>query len=97
MPDQYREPIEEQSGQEAPSASAATNPMEQEILELERQLVQKRAEQKKLIETAIGFEQPQPASQTVVPLPTSVVSPPQPVEIKADAEKFRGYEKNQQL
>ncbi len=98
MPDQYREPIEgDQSVQETPPATAAVNPVEQEILELERQLIEKRAEQKKSVEAAIGFEQPQPTGQTVTPLPTSAVGPVQPTEVKADTEKFKGVEKNQQL
>lgn len=97
MADQYRESTDEgQSGQETPSAPAGANPVEQEILELERKLAEKRAEQKKSVEAAIGFEQPQPTGQTAAP-PTPEVSVPQPAEVKADVEKYRGYEKNQQL
>lgn len=97
MPDEPKEsPEGGQLSQELPQ-TAAVNPVEQEILELERQLIEKRAEQKKSAETAIGFEQPQPTGQTVTPLPTPVVSLPQPTEVKADTEKFKGVEKNQQL
>jgi len=93
---QYREPIEEgQSSQEALSAPAGS-PVEQEILALEKQLAQKRAEQKKSVEEAIGFEQAKTAASTAV-APTSNATVPQPSQTKADADKISSYEKDQQI
>ncbi len=97
MPDQYREPTEgEQSGQETTTTPLA-NPVEQEILELEKKLTEKRAEQRKSVEQAIGFEQPAPASQTATAPAAPPVSTPQSAQVQADAAKLSGIEKNQQL
>jgi len=80
-----------------PKASAAANPVEQEILELERQLAVKRVEQRKSVEMALEFEQPQPTGQTTTPPSPPAPSVPQPAQVKADIEKLSGVEKNQQL
>lgn len=90
MPDQTIEPIEKKP--EAPVAK----PVEQEILDLEKQLAEKRAEQRKSVEQIIGFEQSRAAAPETVPF-TDISSAPQPTEIKADAAKISGVEKNQQL
>lgn len=99
MPDEPKAPIEgEGSVQEIlPENPAAANPVEQEILELERQLTAKRAEQRKSVEMALGFEQPQPGGQATVPPPPSAPNTSQPVQVKADVEKISSVEKNQQL
>jgi len=99
MPDEPKVPTE--AGvlvPETPSETpAAANPVEQEILELERQLAVKRVEQRKSVEMALEFEQPQPGGQATAPPPPPVPSTPQPAQIKADAAKLSGVEKNQQL
>jgi len=94
MSDQPLNPLEgEQSNQES---SPSANPLEQEILDLERQLIAKRAEQGKSVEQAVGFERAQPASQPTAP-PTPPASAPQPAQVKADAARLSGVEKDQQL
>jgi len=99
MPDEPKVPIEVGGPiQETLSeTSAAANPVEQEILELERQLTARRAEQRKSVEMALGFEQPQPGSQATAPPPPPVPNTLQPEQVKADIEKLSGVEKNQQL
>lgn len=96
MPDQYREPIEEQSGVALP-ASAPASSVEQEILELERQLTAKRAERQKFAEQTIGFEQAPPTSQPPVQPISPIATVSQPAEVKADADRISTYEKNQQI
>jgi len=95
MPDQANEPIEKKP--EAPAVPETTNPVEREILELERQLNEKRAEQRKSVEQAIGFEQSQPATQTTIPPMRTPPSVSQSAQVKADTTKLSGVEKNQQL
>jgi len=87
MTDQPLKPIE---------ATPANNPLEQEILELERQLTAKRTEQGKPVEQAVGFEQVQPTGQLTAP-PAPLVSAPQSAQIQADAAKLSGIEKDQQI
>jgi hypothetical protein len=93
MPDQYSEPSKEQTpGEEKP---VSANPIEQEILELERQLVEKRAEREKKVEEIIGVEEIKQTGSSVQP--SQGVQPPSAEQIKSDAAKLSGIEKNQQL
>ena len=88
MPDQYREPIEKEEPRQE-MAPIASNPIEQEILEMERQLIEKReAVRKEKLETALSQEK-----ITVTPLPAQ----PQSGQVQADAAKLSGVEKNRQL
>lgn len=76
------------------------NPLEQEILELERQLAEKKAvlqEKEKPLEQVLAKEQSAvSAAPTVAAPPVSPVTPPAAV-IKAEAHKISRLEKNQQL
>ncbi len=98
MPDLYREPVDQSA--ETPSVSAPLNSVEKEILELEQQLVQKRA--------LLGQEKERPLEQTIaaakaVPMTAPISSAPVapasvPVQApKPEADNFKGLEKNQQL
>jgi len=96
MPDQYLEPIEgDQAEKEAPSREVS-NPVEQEILELERKLSEKRAEKQKTAEAATGFEQVKPSSQATTS-PISVAGALSPAQVKSDVDKISSYEKDQQI
>ena len=97
MPDQYREPIQgEPLSPELPGERE--NPIEQEILELERQLIEKReVAQKEKLETAVGQEKMAVSSQTTQPGAPPATSQPQPAQVQADVAKLSGIEKNQQL
>jgi len=90
MPDQYRESTEENSNSSAKTPERGANSPEREILELEKQLAEKRAalqpEKEKKLE---GVLEPEKAA--------GAAPPPAPSSIKSDSEKIRGFEKNQQL
>jgi len=101
MPDPYREPIEGEAPVSAAPVKEST-PIESEILELERQLAEKKA--------ALGerpLEQIMEKEKTGAPVvsspataPASPVSPPQGTSIQVideDAKAIKSYEKNQQL
>lgn len=92
--DQYREPIKDESGAESlPRADRAA--IGQEILDLEQKLAEKKAEQEKSVEAALGVEIAKPTGPMAAATTQTIA--PKPEEIKADAEKFRGAEKSQQL
>ncbi len=91
MPDQYRESTEENSESPAPSQGGS---VEQEILELERQLLEKKAERTSTLEQVIGAEQPAASS---LPVQIQTATAPFQSEVKTDAAKLSGIEKNQQL
>lgn len=100
MPDLYREPID--SSAEVPSASPAAplGGVESEIVELEKQLAQKRAmlgvEKQRPLEQVVGAEKPAPSSSASVQAPVAPsVSATAPT--KPEAQNFKGLEKNQQL
>ena len=90
MPDQYRESTKE--SQEV-SASPQGVSVEQEILDLERQLLEKKAERGKTLEQSIGAEQPKPGSVQT----QTQGAPLAQADVKTDAAKISGIEKNQQL
>lgn len=94
MPDQYRELSEEQSAKQEETAS--TDPVEQEILELERQLNEKKAEREKNLEQIMGQERPNQSSASPT-APAQRSQTPNPVQVKSDAVQLSGVEKNQQL
>lgn len=97
MPDQYREPIEEEKTLGAQAPNPAAGSVEQEILELEKKLAAKRGEQQKSVEQAINLERTAPPAQTAPVPPQPVFSAPNPADVKADAERVKGIEKNQQI
>ena len=95
MPDSYREPVEEKSQSEAPAASQ----LEQEVLELERQLAAKKAalqEKEKPLEQVLAKERPL-VSPAVAPTAPPSAAAATPATIKEEAQKLKGFEKNQQL
>lgn len=93
MPDSHIEPTKEQS-----NSSVEINPIEQEILELEKQLAAKKAVlQEKPLEQVLVKEQPAVSAAPTVAVPlVSPVTPPTAV-IKAEVHKISRLEKNQQL
>lgn len=100
MPDPYREPAEETSRPTAPSVPAV-NPLEREILELEKQLAAKKAAMKETpLEQVLEKEK-----TAVIQIVTSDAGPtgaaPVPVVsssiIQEETEKLKDVEKNQQL
>jgi hypothetical protein len=95
MPDFYREPV---SGAESvSSAEKQINPLEQEILGLEKQLAKKRAdlqqEKPASLEQVLQKENPAvfPSGTVTAPVITDVAA------IKQDSGQIRPLEKNQQL
>jgi hypothetical protein len=97
MPDPYREPIEEKTPAELPAASPISS-IEQEILELEKQLLAKRAALKeKPLEQVLKPEQPLSSAPPAVPVAPPTVVTLSPVTVKEETQKFKGLEKNQQL
>ena len=107
MPDLYREPVDDKSTAEASSAPAPLgfakgelSSAETEILELEKQLAQKRAllgaEKQKPLEQVIGAEKPAPSSvaPSLAPSSASVAAAPAP---KPETQNLKGLEKNAQL
>lgn len=107
MPDSYREPIEEKP--ELLSAlSLSADSAEQEILELEKRLAEKRAalgkglsaealaKTEKPLEQIIGQEKPAGSSAVLppsMPVPTATLAP----QVKEKAGELKRYEKTQQL
>ncbi len=99
MPDQYREPVKEDS--EPPeNAPEKTSSIEQEILELEKKLAEKRTElepeKEKVLEQALGQEKIAGLASPPVTSAAPTI-PPAPATIKAESERIKGFEKNQQL
>jgi len=93
MPDQYHEPVKDNNLENALKPDRSS--MQQEILELEQKLAEKKAEQEKSVEAALGLEKPQTISAQA---PVKQVSaPPDPREVKADVKKFSSIDKSQQL
>ena len=98
MPDLYREPTD--SLAEAPSAPALLSSAETEILELEKQLAQKRAllgqEKERPLEQILAAEKAVPTTAPISSAPIAPVSVPVQ-KPKPEADNFKGLEKNQQL
>ena len=100
MPDLYRESTD--SAAEAPSAPPAPlSSAETEILELEKQLAQKRAllgvEKQKPLERVVGAEKPAPSSVQPSLAPSSAPVAAAPAPIKPETQSLKGLEKNEQL
>lgn len=109
MPDPYREPVEEKSQSGAPSAPTEASSLEQEVLELERQLAVKKAalpekdlsaealaEAEKPLEQVLDKEKPA-VSPAVAPAAPPSAAAATPAAVKEEAQKLKGFEKNQQL
>ena len=80
------------------SSGEKAEPIEQEILELERQLIEKReAARKEKPETALGQEKMVVSGGTAQPGAPPSASQSQLVQVQADAAKLSGVEKNRQL
>lgn len=103
MPDPYRESTEEApEAQSSGTPSMPANPVEQEILDLERQLLEKRAAlgqnaeiAEKKLETVIGAEQTGLAA--VAPAINAAPIAPEPAQVQSDIQQLKGVEKNQQI
>lgn len=94
MSDQYGQTQENQDASQAQQSSS----VEQEILELERQLNQKKAEREKTVEETIGKEKPSLAqAQSDSQIAPASVSTAATAPAKTDAISLSGLEKNQQL
>lgn len=108
MPDLYREPVDQSA--EKPSAPAPLSSAEMEIMELEKQIAQKRAllgkekdasaealaKAERPLEQVIGAEKPAPASPVAAAAPAAAPVIPA-IEIKPEVKQFKRLEKNQQL
>jgi hypothetical protein len=90
MPDQYRE-----STKDSPESSDSfqRSAIEEEILALERQLAEKKAERTIPLEQVINAEGTKPGNTGV----QTQITPPIQTDVSADAAKLSGIEKNQQL
>ena len=100
MPDQYRE-LTEEGFESSEKASEKTSSVEQEILELEKKIAEKKAalqpEKEKALEQVLKQEK---AAGAAVPGVSQVIQPSSSQAVsgaKEEAEKLRGFEKNQQL